>query len=127
MWARRPPAWAASSRARRACRLLGSAGIPPRYPATTARIHARNRRAQCRSAGPPRRLSPGIRQCRECCCIVDGEAIVETLWATIHQPAAGQEFRSVDLCIAPSAGAGAQLEIVTIAVHLCQMIDEVRL
>jgi hypothetical protein len=59
--------------------------------------------------------------------IVDGEAIIETVWATIHQPATGREFRPVDLVIAPSAHEGAQLEIVTIAVHPGQMIDEVRL
>jgi hypothetical protein len=32
--------------------------------------------------------------------IADRQAIVEIIWATIHQPSAGREFRSVDLVIA---------------------------
>ena len=56
-----------------------------------------------------------------------GQPVVEAVWATIHQPAAGQEFCAVDLVIAPSAVVGAQLEIMTIAVHLGQVIDEMRL
>ena len=55
--------------------------------------------------------------------IVDGQAIVIIVWASIHQPAAGQEFCAVDLVVAPSARVGAQLEIVTIAVHLGQVIE----
>ena len=33
--------------------------------------------------------------------IVDGQAVVETVWAMIHQPSAGRELRPVDLVIAP--------------------------
>jgi hypothetical protein len=55
------------------------------------------------------------------------QAVVEIVWAMIHQPSAGRELRPVDLVIALPAHEGAQLEIVTIAVHPGQMIDEVRL
>ena len=33
--------------------------------------------------------------------IVDWEAIVEIVWATIHQPDTSLELRLIDLCVAP--------------------------
>jgi hypothetical protein len=58
--------------------------------------------------------------------IVDGQAIAEIVGATIHQPAAGGEIRPVDLGVSPPGRNGTQLQIMTIAVHLGQMVDEVR-
>ena len=58
--------------------------------------------------------------------IVDGQAIAEIVGATIHQPAADGEIRPVDLGVSPSGRNDTQLQRMTIAVHLGQMVDEVR-
>jgi hypothetical protein len=59
--------------------------------------------------------------------IVDGQPIVEILGAAIDQPAAGEELRPVDLGVAPAGRGAAQLEVIAVAVHAGQVVDELRL